>query len=736
MRPHPANTQQPQSLPLTNSLQQHHPTKANYKTNPPRPATNYKTNPPSPVILAPLCSPHPKSLAVSRINGPPRPTCHPIPRGYIPHMARRPLDSEPSAADLTLLRALSKQFQSIAAAESEIARLSAVLTLPKGTVHIISDIHGEDQKLRHVINNASGTLRPVIERLFKDRMSPADFQSFLTLIFYPAEVTQKLERTMTDPAELRPFALRTLRAQFELVRVLASRYSLKRAMEVFPSEHRELLAEMLHSPTTERGPEFLAAIVDQLLIRGRVMHLIHITGRLVRNLAIYELIIGGDCWDRGPRGDRVVDYLRQQPNVSFIWGNHDAAWIGAGLGHEALICTVIRVSLRYRRLAQIDEGYSTPLTPLEHLARSVYGDDPAKFFMPKSEGMRPMELVARMQKAIAVIQFKLEGQMIARNPHWDMEHRRLLHTIDHTKGTIQVDGVTYALRDKLLPTIDPANPYELSAEEAKCLNRLRIAFSNSQKLQEHVRYIVAHGSMYLRRDEHLIFHGCVPSDEFGGFLPMEVDGRPEAGRSLFDAIEKVVLRAVENPQPPDLDFLWYLWSGPRSPLFGKDRIATFERDFIADKTPHHETKDPYFALIHEVQFCEKVLKEFDVDPERGLIVNGHVPVKIEKGESPLKRSGKAITIDGAFSEAYGDHGYTLVLEADKTVLALHHHFESVEAAVKDGVDIVPSTQVVRSWKQPRRMSDTERGKQLRCEIEMLERLVTAYRSNQIRQKTV
>ncbi len=314
------------------------------------------------------------------------------------------------------------------------------------------------------------------------------------------------------PAALREFAIRTLRHQFELVRVLATRYSLKRGMDVFPAEYRELLAEMLHEPTTERGPEFVEAIVEELLRRGRVLHLIHVTGRLVRNLAIYELIIGGDCWDRGPRGDKVVDYLRQQPNVSFIWGNHDAAWLGACLGDEALICHVLRVSLRYRRLAQIDEGYSIPLTPLEHLANTVYRDDPAIHFMPHEGGMRPDVLVARMQKAAAIMQFKLEGQKIARNPQWEMEDRRLLHRINFSRGAINVDGVEYALRDKHFPTIDPANPYELSPEEKACIDRLRRSFLSSQKLWEHMRYVVGNGSMFLVRDQHLIFHGCVPCD--------------------------------------------------------------------------------------------------------------------------------------------------------------------------------------------------------------------------------
>ncbi len=455
---------------------------------------------------------------------------------------------EPGGYELTLLRALSRQFPNVDAAMAEIARLSAVMTLPKGTVHVISDVHGEDKKLRHVINNASGTLRPLVERLFAGRMEPREFQDFLTLIFYPAEVVERLERTLTDPAELRAFATRTLRHEFELVRVLASRYSLRRAMGVFPREYRDLLAEVLHEPAGAdgRGRPFAEAIVEELARRGRVLHLIHLTARLVRNLAVYELVIGGDCWDRGPRGDKVVDYLREQPNVSFVWGNHDAAWTGACLGHEALICHVLRVSLRYRRLAQLDEGYSIPLTPLEHLARTVYADDPATHFMPATGGMRPDVVVARMQKAAAILQFKFEGQAIARNPDWRLGHRRLLHRIDHARGTVEIDGAVYPLRDTCLPTIDPADPYALTSEEQACVDRLRRSFMSSQKLWEHVKYIVGVGSMYLVRDGNLIFHGCVPSDADGAFLPLPVDGRPLAGRAMFDAIEKVVLRAVER----------------------------------------------------------------------------------------------------------------------------------------------------------------------------------------------
>ena len=586
------------------------------------------------------------------------------------------------SADLAMLEQLAADYPNVDAAIAEVARLAAVQTLPKSAVHVISDIHGEDKKLQHVINNASGTLRPLVEEMFAGRMDAKEMAEFLKLIFYPAEVTTRLRATMTQTVKIKDFAVRTLQPQLEVLRYLVANYSLRLATELFPPEYRELLLELLHAPSTERGPEFVGAMLDELVSRERAFDLIHQLGRLIRNLAVDELIIGGDCWDRGPRGDRVVDYLKLQPNVEFIWGNHDALWLGAALGNDALICTVLRVSLRYRRLGQLDEGYSIPLTPLEHLARTVYAEDPAEHFMPKSEDMRPKDVVARMQKAAAVMQFKLEGQLIDRNPQWQLEHRRLLHRIDHTAGTIEIDGQIFELRDRSFPTVDANQPYELTPEEENCLARLRHSFLSSQKLQEQTRFMVGRGSMYLKRDECLIFHGCVPVDAEGRFLPLDVDGEPLSGRRMFEAIEKVVRRAVATSNASDLDFLWYLWSGPRSPLFGKDRIATFERDFIADKRSHHETKDPYFALIHEAEFCDSVLTEFGVPSEDGLIVNGHVPVRVEKGESPLKRSGKAITIDGAFSEAYGDYGYTLVLEPNRIVLAEHHHFESVDAALR------------------------------------------------------
>lgn len=639
------------------------------------------------------------------------------------------------AYEIESLRAIAKRVPNIDSAIAEIARFSAELTLPKGTIHVISDIHGEDKKLRHVINNASGTLRPMVEKLLKEKLPPREFEDFLKLIFYPAEVVGELEKTLREPDDQEAYAFRTLQSLFAVVRVLAARHSLKHAVGLFPAEYLELFMEILHEPSTERESAYVGAIVKALVCRGRVLHFIHLTCRLIRNLAIDELIIAGDCWDRGPRGDKVVDYLMQQPKVSFVWGNHDVLWLGACLGSETLICTVLRVSLRYRRFFQLEEGYGIPLAPLEFLAREIYGDDPAECFMPKGEGSRETISVARMQKAAAVMQFKLEGQLIARHPEWGIPDRMLLHRMDLKTGTITIEGTTYDLKDKNFPTIDPADPYELTAEERTCLNRLKASFLASQKLWDHMKWMVKHGSMVISREEQLIFHACVPVDSKGELLPMVIEGRALAGKPLFEAIDRAVFRMVdEKPTRNDLDMLWYLWSGPQSPLFGKDKMATLERALIADKAPHVEPKNPYFDLLHEDWFCRKLLEEFGVDPDESIIVNGHVPVKVEKGESPIKRSGKAITIDGAFSEAYGDHGYTLVLEPHRTFIARHHHFESVEAAVLKGADIIPTITVVREWDVPKQVAHSRRGRDLGFAISHLERLIDAYRNHEIAQR--
>jgi fructose-1,6-bisphosphatase-3 len=645
-------------------------------------------------------------------------------------MARIPLDRVASS-ELAGLNRVAKQFPNRDSAVAEIARLQGEARLPVGSLHVISDIHGEDAKLRHVLHNGSGTLRPLIEELFASELDSKELKRLVSLFFYPDEMLAlERERLGTD-AELDIFFENALARLVRLVRVISRNRSISRIQEVADPAVREFLLELACGPSSESQPEFQQALLRSVVAHGRGARLVHQLINLIRGLAVEELIIGGDCWDRGPRGDKVVEHLMHQPRLSFIWGNHDMAWVGAAMGHGACIAHVCRISLRYGRLEQLEEGYGIPMWPLIKLAQTVYADDPAKSFKPKLPTQRDPQLVARMQKAAAIIQFKLEAAAILRHPEWNLDNRRLLHHISDDRKTITIEGREYPLSDTAFPTIRPDKPYELSPEEETCLSALSTSFNGSLKLKNQVRFLHRHGSLWLVRRNHLVFHACIPCDEAGEFLPLEVDGKMVRGRAMFEALELLIARVFDQPVLEDLDWMWYLWCGPLSPLFGKDKIATFEIDFVANHSTHKETKNPYFNLINETWFCDKVLAEFGVDTERGLIVNGHVPVKIEKGENPVKKSGKAITIDGAFSEAYGDYGYTLLVEPAGTFLALHHHFDQVEKAVRDGVDIIPQVSVIREEVEIPRRGDTEEAQEMAATRDLLERLVMAYRANQI-----
>jgi len=638
-----------------------------------------------------------------------------------------------SPPPLPLLRALARRYPTRDAVLAEIGHRKAVLTLPKGTVHVVSDVHGEDKKLKHIINNASGTLRPLVERLFEGRIDAIELQQLLAIIYYPRESYARFQPA--DPAGRQAFVLATIGREVEIIRALSQRHARRHVEKLYPPAFVGLLRELVAGREVLAGREaFQATLIEPFVRQSREIELLRAVAHVIRNLSVEEIVVAGDLGDRGPRVDKVIDFLMRQPNVTIVWGNHDASWMGACLGQEALIATVIRLSLRYRRLSQLEEGYGIPLAPVERLARAVYGDDPAERFAVKGEGVRDALWLARMQKAAAILQFKLEGQLILRHPEWELEHRCLLHRIDPVAGTVTIDGVIYPLLDTHFPTIDWKDPYALSAEEQACLGRLRHSFLESAVLWSEMTWVERHGQMVIRRDLAVIFHGCVPVDEQGRPESFPVDGAPLSGKALFDALSSKVRSAFRTRSQDDLDLLWYLWSGPRSPLFGKDRMATFETYFVADERSHHETKNPYFRLIHDADFCSRVCAVFGVDEKRGLIVNGHVPVRIEKGESPLKRSGRAVTIDGAFSEAYGDKGYTLVLDAERTSLAQHYHFESVDEAVLAGADILPIVTVIEAYDPPRKIDDTETGEELRKEIEVLWELLGAYESAAVRER--
>ncbi|HEY6173879.1 MAG TPA: fructose-bisphosphatase class III [Kofleriaceae bacterium] len=640
---------------------------------------------------------------------------------------------------LTHLQILAKRTPDAPAVLAELANLEAVLTLPKPTVHVVSDVHGEYVKLRQVINNASGSLRPLFEQLYRGVLGRAEIDELLTLMYYPRETWARLVRGAT-PAERRDRLVWVADHAATAIRDLARHYSLKYVAKVVPDPFDAVFRELVFADDLARAPAFRDRMLQPFLDHERDGELVALIAHVVRNLAVGELVVAGDLGDRGPRIDRVIDVIAEQPSVAITWGNHDASWIAASLGHPAAIATVVRLSLRYQRLAQLEDGYGISLEPVRRLARDAYGDDPAECFQVKGADDGPLparDELARMQKAIAIVQFKLEGALFERRAEWQLAHRSLLRRIDPAAGTIDIDGVRYPLRDTRFPTVDWADPGKLSAGEARCLAELTSAFTGSRALWRHMAFVVSHGQMSLRRDLCAIFHGCVPVDERGEPLALVVDGEPRRGKPLLDAFEVVVQRAFRKGPAEvaelDRDLVFYLWTGPLSPCFGKDRMATFETYFIADKATHEETKNPYFKLIHEPAFCARILAEFGVDPAAGFIVNGHVPVRLEAGETPIKRSGRAITIDGAFAAAYGDKGFSLVLDAQRIYLAQHHHFESAEAAVTQHADIVPTVSDVVIHERLRTVGDTETGDAIRAEIAVLEELLRAFEANIIRE---
>ncbi|HSD91293.1 MAG TPA: fructose-bisphosphatase class III [Kofleriaceae bacterium] len=610
--------------------------------------------------------------------------------------------------DLVQLRTLAKIYPNPTAVLAELANLESILSLPKPTVHVVSDVHGEHVKLRAVINNASGSLRPLLERLFGATLASRELDELLTLFYYPRETWTALD------AATRATRLPVLVAQATVVlRELARRYTLKRVERTIPDPLDRVVLELMFGTELARSPAFLARLVAPFVRNGRDLDLVRMLARVIRNLSVGELVVAGDLGDRGPRIDLVIDLLEHQPNVLITWGNHDADWMAACLGHPAAIATVIRLSLRYQRLGQLVEGYGISLAPLEELVRLRYADDPAERFRTKGDAGPDALQLARMQKAIAIIQFKLEGELFLRKPSWGMAHRAMLHQVDREK-----------LLDHRFPTVDWSSPYQLSADEQSCMQQLVRQFVRSPVLWRQMSFVASRGVMLARRDRCAIFHGCVPVDDNGQLLGFEIDGAPRAGRELFTAFETVVQRAFRTRNPDDIDLVFYLWTGPRSPCFGKDKMATFETYFFADQETYEETKNPYFSLIHDAGFCAHMLEELGVDPT-GYLINGHVPVKLDAGEQPIKRSHHAITIDGAFAAAYGDKGFSLVLDAQRMYLAQHHH-------VDEGGELVPTVADVETYAQPRTVGDTETGEELRAEIGALQELLQAFDSNQIR----
>lgn len=646
--------------------------------------------------------------------------------------------------DLKYLKLLSKSFPTISDAATEIINLEAILNLPKGTEHFLTDIHGEHEAFQHVIKNASGVIKKKVEDIFGHTLREWEKKELCTLIYYPE---QKLKIIKAREHDIDDWYKMILVRLLKVCENVSSKYTRSKVRKALPKEFSYIIQELLHESLNEPNKHgYVEAIISTIVSTGRAENFIVAISKLIQRMTIDSLHIIGDVYDRGPGAHIIMDILCDYHNVDIQWGNHDLVWMGAAAGSEACMANVIRMSLRYTNLATLEDGYGINLMPLASFALEMYGEDPCAVFKPKmSEDevvkQKQIRMISQMHKAISVIQFKLEGQLIERNPEMEMSDRRLLHLIDYEKGSITLNGKIYQLRDKSFPTIDPQNPYELTEDERELVDKLIHSFTHSEKLRKHMRCIYANGSLYLVRNSNLLYHGSVPLNEDGSFKSVKIQGAEYSGKRLFDKIDQIVRQAYfEEKKTKEKrfgqDFIWYLWCGPSSPPFDKDRMATFERYFIADKETHKENKGHYYHLKDNREICEKILEEFGIRDEHSHIINGHIPVKTTKGESPIKAEGKLLVIDGGYSKAYqpetGIAGFTLIYNSHGLQLVQHQPFVSTQQAIENGEDIISETTVLEFSNRRKLVRDTDIGKELMQQIDDLTKLLDAYRSGYLK----
>lgn len=649
-----------------------------------------------------------------------------------------------SDTDLNYLRLLSQQYPSIRTASTEIINLSAILELPKGTEHFISDIHGEYEAFLHVLRNGSGSIKRKIEDAFKDTLQANEKSTLATLIYYPEKKLPLLLKEITNSEEW--FRI-TLFRLIKLCRVVSSKYTRSRVRKALPDDFAYIIEELLHEQESILNrQEYYSSIIDTIIDTNRAEAFIIALANLIQRLSIAHLHVIGDVYDRGPGSHIIMDKLIDYHSVDIQWGNHDIVWMGAAAGSEACITNVIRVSLRYANMETLENGYAISMLPLISFAMDTYADDPCELFRPKTDENQFTEheqlLMARMHKAITIIQLKLEGQIIKRRPHYQMNDRLLLEKIDFESGTVRIDGKNYPLIDSHFPTVDPENPYELSEEEKSMMQKIRLSFENSERLHNHVRFLFSKGSMYLTYNGNLLYHGCIPMNPDGSLRHFNFDGKDHGPMEFMDRLERLARQgyfAKDDPQKKQYgeDTMWYLWSGAQSPLFGKEKMATFERYLIKETETHTEKMNPYYDYRTDQKVIEKILSEFGLDPKTGHVVNGHVPVKVSRGENPLKAGGKLIVIDGGFSKAYqsktGIAGYTLIYNSYGLLLASHEPFESIQKAIREEQDIRSETRVVEKKLNRNRVLDTDDGKMIQKKIHTLKSLLEAYRTGLIKE---
>lgn len=645
--------------------------------------------------------------------------------------------------ELRYLKSLSKQYPNIASASTEIINLQAILNLPKGTEHFMTDVHGEYEQFNHVLKNGSGSVRRKIDEEFGNTLSSKDKKSLATLIYYPKE---KLEIVMQEEENIEDWYKITLYRLVQITKHVSSKYTRSKVRKALPKDFAYIIEELITEKAEVQDKEgYYNEIVHTIIRIGRAPDFIVALSKLIQRLVIDHLHIVGDIYDRGPGPHIILHTLRHYHSVDVQWGNHDIVWMGAAAGSLACIANVVRMSARYGNLDTLEEGYGINLIPLATFALERYKNTSEAFAIKYNTDYNTKDLGMdmKMHKAMAVIQFKLEGQIIKRRPEFMMEDRLLLDKINFEKGTVMVEGREYKMRDMDFPTIDPANPYELTPEETEVMERLRQAFTRCDKLQRDVRFLFSKGGLYKVYNSNLLYHGCVPLDEEGNFLKVNVFGKEYSGKALYDILDTYARRGYyasreSGDKAKGEDILWYIWTGPNSPVFGKDKMTTFERYFIEDKETHVETKNAYYRLYDNEEIVDKILREFGLDTTKSHIVNGHVPVERKKGESPIKCNGKLLVIDGGFSKAYqhktGIAGYTLVANSYGMRLVSHEPFESTEAAIRKESDIFSDSIVVETALRRQCVADTDIGVELKESIHQLEELLDAYREGVLVEK--
>ena len=646
---------------------------------------------------------------------------------------------------LRYLQLLAKQYPTVQAASTEIIKLQAVLNLPKGTEHFMSDIHGEYEAFLHILNSCSGEVKEKLAEVFGATMPQRDRNDLATLIYYPKA---KLALVADTEEDLEEWYRITLHRLVQVCRFVSIKHTRSKARSMMPEDYREILDELVFMRDEDGSKRYhFENIIDTIIRIGQASDVIEAMCSVIKGLTVDHLHIVGDIFDRGPRADIVMDSLMSCNSVDIQWGNHDILWMGAASGSRTLVATVLSNSIRYNNLDVIETGYGISLRPLSIFANEVYRDCDTSCFNVKLTGSdadqyteKDKLLSARMYKAITIILFKLEGAKVLRRPEYGMEDRALLHKINYEDKTITIGGTVYPLKDTDFPTVDPANPYELTEEEHHVINQLTDSFQHSEKLQRHTRFLYSKGGLYKVHNGNLLFHGCIPMNADGSLMTFTIGGKERSGREFMDYADKTARKAYYAKRgTPErefgMDFLWWLWAGRNSPIFGRDRMTTFERRFIEDESTWTEPKNAYYSYYHDPAVCGMLLEEFGLTGEHCHIINGHVPVKAKKGESPIKGGGKLIVIDGGFSKAYqptsGIAGYTLIFSSRHFRIVAHQPFSGKYNALHKNHDIEGDSNIFEKMETRMKVAETDEGRVLRARVDDLLALLDAYRSGAV-----